>query len=192
MSLLAAAWELERSALRFYLGAYLRPGPYAWQDAPADPHLPALLEHTRPGFALDAGCGAGRNTLELAERGWQVVGLDLFARPLALARQRAKAQGLEARARFVQGAASRLDVLMPSARFDLVLDLFGPASDLDEPRLGRYARALQARLTPQGFALVFTYANDAELRPLLERFEAAPGPTSPAGRWLRLTPKGAA
>jgi SAM-dependent methyltransferase len=47
--------------------------------------------------AVDLGCGAGRNALPLAERGWIVIGTDLSAPMLRAARQRAVDAGLGAR-----------------------------------------------------------------------------------------------
>ncbi len=53
------------------------------KGAPAMPSLLLALEHwhAQPGTALDLGCGAGRDTLELLRRGWQVTAID--AEPLA-------------------------------------------------------------------------------------------------------------
>lgn len=45
----------------------------------APPHpglLNALAYCEAPGLALDLGCGAGRDSLELLRRGWQVIALD--------------------------------------------------------------------------------------------------------------------
>jgi SAM-dependent methyltransferase len=44
--------------------------------------LMTLLERTVPGRALDLACGAGRQALWLAERGWQVTGIDLVPQSL--------------------------------------------------------------------------------------------------------------
>jgi tellurite methyltransferase len=55
-------------------------------DAPRDTLLEALTLHEaegrEPGFAVDLGCGAGRDTLELLRRGWCVLAVD--AEPKAL------------------------------------------------------------------------------------------------------------
>ncbi|WP_161864570.1 class I SAM-dependent methyltransferase [Pseudomonas yangonensis] len=48
------------------------------QGAPAWPMLLMALEKSRntAGFAIDLGCGAGRDTLELLRRGWEVLAID--------------------------------------------------------------------------------------------------------------------
>jgi SAM-dependent methyltransferase len=38
--------------------------------------LPPLVQGIRPGTALDVACGEGRNSLWLAEQGWDVTGID--------------------------------------------------------------------------------------------------------------------
>ena len=58
----------------------------------AEPH--SLVVHAAslcaPGRALDVACGAGRHTLLLAERGWQVTAVDSSAVALGLLQARAK------------------------------------------------------------------------------------------------------
>ncbi|GAC1037987.1 class I SAM-dependent methyltransferase [Pseudomonas sp. No.117] len=57
---------------------------------PRDTLLQALaLWPGPPGIALDLGCGTGRDTLTLLERGWQVLAVDAEAEALAELRQRA-------------------------------------------------------------------------------------------------------
>ena len=43
------------------------------------------------GPALDLGCGSGIWAITLAQRGWQVTGVDLVAKALRRARKRARA-----------------------------------------------------------------------------------------------------
>lgn len=50
---------------------------------------------------LDVGCGPGRHTLELARRGLSVTGVDFAEKFIAFGRERAAAEGLEARTEFV-------------------------------------------------------------------------------------------
>lgn len=53
------------------------------------------LGHDRTRRILDVGCGNGRHTLELARRGYPVVGVDLSESMLEQGRQQAEAEGLE-------------------------------------------------------------------------------------------------
>ena len=55
--------------------------------------LVAALAGPPPATVLDAGCGTGRVAVELARRGYAVVGVDV--EPLMLESARAKAPGLE-------------------------------------------------------------------------------------------------
>ena len=47
------------------------------------------------GRALDVACGAGRNALFLAERGYAVTGVDISGEALSRARRSARTRGLE-------------------------------------------------------------------------------------------------
>jgi len=59
-----------------------------WSGRP-NPNLVAEATGLPPGRALDVGCGEGADALWLAERGWQVIAVDISA--VALARARAHA-----------------------------------------------------------------------------------------------------
>jgi len=67
--------------------------------------------------ALDAGCGTGFLSLELAARGHRVSGIDFAPAMLAEARRKAAAQRLSVR--FEEGDAEQLP--FPPASFDLVI-----------------------------------------------------------------------
>ena len=73
----------------------LREHPDRVADRPPNAHLSAEVENLRPGFALDAGCGHGSDTLWLAARGWQVTAVDFSATALAHARSTAEAVGAD-------------------------------------------------------------------------------------------------
>ncbi len=60
-------------------------------DRPPNAHLSAEVGDLRPGFALDAGCGHGSDTLWLAARGWHVTAVDFSATALAHGRSTAEA-----------------------------------------------------------------------------------------------------
>jgi ubiquinone/menaquinone biosynthesis C-methylase UbiE len=67
--------------------------------------------------AVDVGCGTGFLSLELAARGHRVVGVDLAPSMLALARQKAAAQGLSVRFEAADGE----NLPFPPQSFDLVI-----------------------------------------------------------------------
>jgi 2-polyprenyl-3-methyl-5-hydroxy-6-metoxy-1,4-benzoquinol methylase len=65
-----------------------------WDGHPMSPTLPALVEGEgalAAGSALDIGCGTGDNSVYLANRGWQVTGVDYVSKPLEAARAKAAA-----------------------------------------------------------------------------------------------------
>jgi SAM-dependent methyltransferase len=67
---------------------------------------------------LDLACGTGRHSLELVRRGFSVVGVEIGAELVDIARKDAADQGLEAE--FVQGDLRELDY---EGEFDIVLNL---------------------------------------------------------------------
>lgn len=80
-----------------------------WDDKWADAETksfapqPLLVRHRlllRGGRALDLACGPGHNSLWLAERGYQVLGLDISGVAVRAAREAARRRGLAARAAF--------------------------------------------------------------------------------------------
>ena len=88
----------------------------AYVPRPASALLRRWLTQLPPGRALDLACGAGRNTLLLAEYGWQALGIDISPVALHLARDAARQRRL------------RLDLVAldvqtwrwPHAYFDLI------------------------------------------------------------------------
>lgn len=69
-----------------------------------------LLTRHPPGVALDIGCGAARNTLPLAQLGWEVVGIDLSRPMLVAAASRLAAAGLERRPLLVLAPMQHLPI----------------------------------------------------------------------------------
>ncbi|ASR36090.1 SAM-dependent methyltransferase [Prauserella marina] len=96
-----------------------------------DEPQPAIVELERRGeihgAVLDAGCGMGEHTIYLAERGYDVVGVDFSVPAIDKARANAARRGVTAR--FDVADATRLT---GGPRFDTVVDsalfhVFGPA-----------------------------------------------------------------
>jgi SAM-dependent methyltransferase len=79
--------------------------------------LVAETETLAPGRAIDLACGEGRNAIWLAEREWEVIGVDFSEVGLRKARQLADARGVN-----VDWVAGDLLDYRPAPRaFDLVL-----------------------------------------------------------------------
>ena len=97
-----------------------------WKAEP-NRFLVAEVGSLRPGRALDLACGEGRNALWLAERGWEVVGVDFSAVGLDKARSLAASRGL--RVELVEADLREWDP--PEASFDLVVLIYLhlPAAD---------------------------------------------------------------
>lgn len=99
---------------------------------------------------LDVGCGPGRHVIELARRGYGVVGIDPSGAMLAAARQRALDVGVNAQFMQIKGEALSL-----KDRFDAVVCLF---TTLGQMNGGEDNRTLIPRvhtvLRPQGWFVV--------------------------------------
>lgn len=104
---------------------------------------------------LDIGCGTGRHAIELARRGYEVVGVDLSESQLKRAREKAAAAGLKIS--FQRHDARDLPF---TAEFDLVIMLCEGAFPLMETDEMNYA-ILQgaARALKPGGKLIFTTLN---------------------------------
>ena len=82
--------------------------------------LVADVEGLTPGRALDLACGEGRNAIWLAERGWDVTGVDFSQVAIAKARASAERAGVDVD--FV--CADLLDYEPARGAHDLVVVLF--------------------------------------------------------------------
>jgi SAM-dependent methyltransferase len=85
------------------------------------------IGHDRSKTILDVGCGTGRHALELARRGYRVVGLDLSEALLERGRQVAHAENLDVT--FIAGDARALGF---EAQFDVALSICEGAFSLME------------------------------------------------------------
>jgi cyclopropane fatty-acyl-phospholipid synthase-like methyltransferase len=96
------------------------------------------------GRVLDAGCGSGEHVVMLAERGFEVTGIDGAPTAIALARSKAAARGVSPRL-LVHDALRMSDL---GERFDTVMDC-GLFHVFDDERRARYVDALAA-VTSEG------------------------------------------
>lgn len=72
-------------------------------------YISACFGPPGPDPVLDAGCGSAVKSIQLARRGYKVLGLDFSAAILPHARASAEAQGLADRMEFRQGDLTRLE-----------------------------------------------------------------------------------
>ncbi|MDR3663906.1 MAG: class I SAM-dependent methyltransferase [Mycobacterium sp.] len=97
-------------------------GPPPWNIGVAQPAIMTLIDAGKVrGPVLDAGCGVGDVALELAARGYQVVGVDVSAVAIEVAAAAASERGLSG-AQFVQGDLRNLAALGLPDKFNTVID----------------------------------------------------------------------
>jgi SAM-dependent methyltransferase len=113
--------------------------------------------------AVDLGCGTGANVVHLAERGFEVTGVDFSRVALDKARARAVGAGVDAHVRLVEADLTAETLPLPEHGFDLLLD-FGSIDDL-APAARPIAARHAARLARPGAAMLCWcfYARRADL-----------------------------
>jgi SAM-dependent methyltransferase len=111
--------------------------------------LIAMTAGIKPGRSLDVGMGQGRNTIYLAQQGWDSVGFDPADRAVAAAQERAKALGVKITAT----VARDTEFDWGESQWDLiVLSYVGAREYVDE-----VTRALR----PGGIVVVEAFHRDA-------------------------------
>lgn len=98
-------------------------------------HMDFIKEIIRPGIkVLDAGCGAGRFSIELAKLGCEVTLFDLSEEQLRIAKAKVEESHLESRINaYIQGDIRDLSII-PGNTYDLVLCYGAPLSYILEGR----------------------------------------------------------
>ncbi|HSL97895.1 MAG TPA: class I SAM-dependent methyltransferase, partial [Candidatus Deferrimicrobiaceae bacterium] len=136
-------------------GAYVD-GPPPWdigRPQPAFRRLADAGELVEP--ILDVGCGTGEHTLMLAERGFEVVGLDISQAAIERARAKARIRGLDPQ--LVVGDALALELLRH--RFATVIDS-GMFHTLDDESRARYVQSLSAVVEPGGWVHLMCFSEE--------------------------------
>ncbi|SPE32257.1 putative Methyltransferase type 12 [Acidobacteriia bacterium SbA2] len=115
----------------------------------------------RPGTALDIGMGQGRNSIFLAQQGWEVTGFDPSEEGVRQARERAAKLGLHLRALVV----GEEDFDLGAAQWDLIVMTY--VRRIRPGDADRFARALR----PNGL-IVYENNNVGNQNELLKYFLA--------------------
>jgi SAM-dependent methyltransferase len=137
-------------------------GELPWDTGKPEPLLVEFvtLGRIRPTRTLEIGTGTGTNALWLAERGFDVLGIDVAT--LAIERAIAKLDGRDLHCRF-----AALDFLVaspPEGSFEFVFDR-GCFHVFDEPEeRARFAARVAATLVPGSLWLSFIGSTEGGLR----------------------------
>jgi SAM-dependent methyltransferase len=110
-------------------------------DVPTAPSafLVEAVKDLKPGTALDAGMGQGRNAVYLAQRDWTVSGFDLSAGALAAAELNAKKAGVS----ITTAKASYDDFDFGAGKWDLIVLTFAWAPISDPAFAARLTKGLR-------------------------------------------------
>jgi len=152
-----AAMSPEMEALKARLKATWMAGDYSHFAQYLEPGALAFLERLaipRDTRMLDLGCGAGQIAIPAARAGAKVTGIDIATNLIERARERARAEGLDAT--FEEADAEMLPY--PDASFDMVVSLIGamfaPRPDYVAREMLRVCRPggriVMANWTPEG------------------------------------------
>ncbi len=115
--------------------------------------------------AVDLGCGSGNVSLELAEAGFDVTGIDFSPVALRKARAAAGGRGLGSdRLRFVAGDLTAGRVPGVDGPFDLLVD-YGTFDDLPDPGREMMARYVTGLARPGSRLFLFAFAGNPEVLP---------------------------
>jgi cyclopropane fatty-acyl-phospholipid synthase-like methyltransferase len=128
-----------------------------WDTGISPPELLAYLDSHTPGRALDLGCGTGANLVSMAQRGWQVTGVDFAVKAISAARRKARQAGVKVELHVAD--VTRIDDI--HGPFDLILDI-GCFHNLDQGGKLRYLANLVRLLAPQGAFLLYAFSTTGD------------------------------
>jgi SAM-dependent methyltransferase len=147
----------------FYALAY-RLGFMPWEHAATHPaaanHITALFEREERGReppfgrALDLGCGTGHWSVVLAQRGWDVTGVELIPKAVRAARERVRKSGYEIK--IAQGDVAALRDCGIGSGFRLVWD-FGTLHGLTDVQRTAAAQEITAIAAADAALLILAW-----------------------------------
>ncbi len=121
---------------------------YKHEESPfhkiANPAIYNILKKYNAKTVLDLTCGTGNQVFWLAKRGYKVVGADLSANSIRVARQLAKER--KVRIRFLHGDMRNIKV----GKFDAVITMFNAVGHLTKPGFERAMRNICGNLNDRG------------------------------------------
>jgi SAM-dependent methyltransferase len=157
---------------------FYRLGFHPWEDLAEHPpfaeKLSQLLDREEEGNeppygrALDLGCGSAVWGVKLAERGWQVTGVDIVEKALQRGRERVQESGVDMK--LVRGDVTDLRAAGIGSDFRLVLDT-GTFHGLGDDQRHAMGREISAVAADDATVLLDVFAPVAEDRCRVGRVE---------------------
>jgi SAM-dependent methyltransferase len=130
---------------------------FSWEEVPSG------------GKILDLCCGIGRHSLLLAEKGYQVVGVDLSPVLISRARELANSRGIEDKVDFLEGDMRNIEELLSGENFNAVINMntsFGYYGEEEDREVLRQLLELSA---PEGVFIIDVGNRDGIIRHFLSR-----------------------
>jgi len=117
--------------------------------------LVEMIKGVKPGRSLDVGMGQGRNTIYLAQQGWESVGFDPAERAVAAAEQQAKALGVKIKTHVARAE----DFDWGTSQWDLIVLSYVGGRE--------YVEQVRRALKPGGMVVLEAFHRDAtKTRPI--------------------------
>lgn len=134
-----------------------------WQiDRPQMEVLQLMARGKFKSPVLDVGCGTGDNAIELARRGYRVLGIDPVPEALRRAREKVSRAGLAQPPEFMEGDALRLGECRMKAETVLDSAVFHVFSDSDQEI---YVRGVGSVLSPGGRFHILSFSELEQREP---------------------------
>ncbi len=137
-------------------------GEVPWAAELPPPEVIAYLATASPGRGLDLGCGYGRTSIYMAQKGWQVDGVDYIPQAIAEAKKRAAEAAVGDRINFHTASVTKLDFL--SGPYDLAVDI-GCMHAFAGTELSAYRDGLARLLAPGAIYLLFAHLHTETAEP---------------------------
>ena len=116
--------------------------------------LVSTVEGRKPGRALDAGIGQGRNSVFLALKGWDVTGFDMSDEGVATARKNAEQAGVKVNA--IRGTEDAFDY--GTDQWDLIVFMYEPFPVTS----AAYVDRLRQSMRPGGIIVIESFGEEEE------------------------------
>jgi SAM-dependent methyltransferase len=125
----------------------------------------AVEGRIEPCRAITLGCGVGRETIYLAKKGFDVIGLDFSSTAIKKARRRSNAAGVEVP--FIVDDLTNLQKV--SGTFDLVTD-FGALNDMNQAARDLYLQNVLPLFNPGSKYVMFCFEKMLPFDEIKRRF----------------------